>query len=350
MGSAESAFSESVELFQKGRHDEATIRLRQALDHNPEHLDSRLNLAYILSTEFQEHLEALYHYREVVALDPSFSPGHYNLAVILEQLHYDQEARSHYLRAVELDPSCVGAHLNLALMYKNVDKNYDLAEEHFRFAVESDPTDIRGLANLASLLQYQLKRPAEAIELYRQVLELDSEMVVAHVNLGILLSESVETRSEAETHFITAISLDSGFTDAHLGLARIVAMRGEVEEASKLCKQILADNPKDDNIHHEYALILANYQSKYESAAAQERDAIRLNPSNIESHVHLASLLFTRFLNDDEAADHLRIALDLDPSHQKARELLDVVLAKIASEQSDIIPPTVTVAPTQGIV
>ena len=53
MGSAESAFADGVDLFQKGKYDEALGRLRQALEHNPEHLDSHVNMAYLLSEHFQ---------------------------------------------------------------------------------------------------------------------------------------------------------------------------------------------------------------------------------------------------------------------------------------------------------
>jgi tetratricopeptide (TPR) repeat protein len=269
-------------------------------------------------------------------VDQDFAPANFNLAVLLERMHRYQEARSHYTHAAELDPKAVGPHLNLALIAKNVDHDYAQAERHLRTAMELAPDDVRPFANLASLMQFQLNQPDEAIDLYRKAIAIDSTLAVLHVNIGTLMSAKPETCTEAEAHFITALSLQPDFIEAQVGLANLIALRGEVEEAMKMVNTLLHDNPTSDAAHHALAVLLSTYAKKYETAASHEREAIKINPANVEARYCLAVLLFERFLNDEEAADQLNQILLVQPQHPRACLLLDKVKAKIASEQSDI--------------
>ncbi|MGD2069923.1 MAG: tetratricopeptide repeat protein [Gemmatimonadota bacterium] len=97
--------------------DEATHAYRRALELDPHHAESHLNLGRLLHEA--GHLEdAEAHYREAVAASPGSGLAWFNLGVALEDLGRRQRALEVYGRAVELDPELPAAHFNLARLYE----------------------------------------------------------------------------------------------------------------------------------------------------------------------------------------------------------------------------------------
>jgi tetratricopeptide (TPR) repeat protein len=86
---------------------------RRALELDPFHVESRVNLGRLLH-EAGHVRSAESHYRLALASAPANTTGLYNLGVALEDLGRDREAMQSYLAAIEADPEYADAYYNLA--------------------------------------------------------------------------------------------------------------------------------------------------------------------------------------------------------------------------------------------
>jgi tetratricopeptide (TPR) repeat protein len=96
---------------------EARAAYHHALDLEPGHVTSRINLGRLLHAE-GNLLGAEAHYREALRHDPRSGLGWYNLGVLLEDRGRPEEAVRCYEQAVHADPELADAHYNLALLYE----------------------------------------------------------------------------------------------------------------------------------------------------------------------------------------------------------------------------------------
>ncbi len=103
---------------------EARAAYHHALDLDPAHVTSRINLGRLLHTEGKLP-GAESHYREALRHDPGNALAWYNLGVLLEDLSRAAEAVSCYERAVRADPTLADAHYNLALLYERAGRKQD---------------------------------------------------------------------------------------------------------------------------------------------------------------------------------------------------------------------------------
>jgi len=99
--------------------DHAQRAYRRALDLDPDHFDSRVNLGRLLHE--QGNLRAAEaHYRLALASRPNDATALFNLAVCLEDLGATGEAIATYLEAVAADTACADAYYNLARLYETI--------------------------------------------------------------------------------------------------------------------------------------------------------------------------------------------------------------------------------------
>jgi tetratricopeptide (TPR) repeat protein len=93
--------------------DKAKDAYERALELDPKHVDSHVNLGRI---EHEEGAPAAaeQHYRTATTLDPENDVAWFNLGVALEDLGRLTEAMEAYRRALQLDPENADAHFNLS--------------------------------------------------------------------------------------------------------------------------------------------------------------------------------------------------------------------------------------------
>ncbi|MBI4442896.1 MAG: tetratricopeptide repeat protein [Acidobacteria bacterium] len=162
-------------------------------------------------------------------------------------------------------------------------EDYAAAAKILETYLEQVPEDYRAEFNLA--YAYSLTgRPAEAIAHYKKVLSREPELIAAHRNLGILLVEQ-QTAAQAEEH-----------------------LRFVVEK-----------QPNDATAIFYWAEALSALQRTAEARGAYER-VLGLDPDHVLAHLGAGKLLTE---TDPAAAEnHLRIALQKDPSLEEAQLLL----------------------------
>jgi tetratricopeptide (TPR) repeat protein len=92
---------------------------RRALDVDPEHFGTRVNLGRLLHEQGKLHA-AEAHYRLALGLRPRDSTALFNLAVCLEDLGRTHEAVQAYRRTIEADAECADAYYNVARLYESL--------------------------------------------------------------------------------------------------------------------------------------------------------------------------------------------------------------------------------------
>ena len=170
---------------------------------------------------------------------------------------------------------------------------------------EATPTPTRSPESLAT----------EAEELFKQ---------------GKLL-QSIEAYEEA----INASPQDPAL---YIALARIQVWAGQYEEAKANAENAMLLNPNSSMGYavHAWALDFLGGETNQAEALADIQTAIELDDRNAIAHAYYAEILIDTqlFENYDEAAEHSRVALSLDPTLMEARRARGYVLENIASEDN----------------
>jgi tetratricopeptide (TPR) repeat protein len=93
--------------------DHALEAYRRALDIDPDHFDTRINLGRLLHEQRRFHA-AETHFRLALSVRPADPVALFNLAACLEELGRTQESARAYRETIEADPEYADAHYKLA--------------------------------------------------------------------------------------------------------------------------------------------------------------------------------------------------------------------------------------------
>lgn len=220
------------------------------------------------------------------------------------------------------------------------------AEKFLREAIELAPSFAKPHEDLGTLLLEE-NRPDEAAEILRNATRLDPQAELAFFNLGralILLGQG----AEADKVFEASFELNP--ERKKLALAAEHHRNGQLEEAAKLYRDVLRENPKNvdalrllgaiaasqqrfDEAERRFrrAIVLApdfvraiidlgrllKEQSRYQEAIECFKKVNTLEPDNVQSHFQLASTLAPAALTYDAVAAYQRV-LELQPNHAGA--------------------------------
>ncbi|HEY6946446.1 MAG TPA: tetratricopeptide repeat protein [Candidatus Acidoferrum sp.] len=154
--------------------------------------------------------------QKVLAEEPNFAYGHFQLAYVYTALKKPKEARVEYERAAALDPKMSAAYVNLGILL--LDGREDAAAvAPLRKAVELLPAESRPRYLLAVALDRSGDR-AGAAEAFDALLHLDPNDINAIEYLGWSALRSGKP-AEAETRFRRAVEVQPKEPDGVRGLA-----------------------------------------------------------------------------------------------------------------------------------
>jgi len=259
----------------------------------------RINLGFALHADGR-YAEAEGALREAVRLEPTSAVAHNNLAACLAEQGKLADAVEHYRRAVEAarGPAHIRAlcHVNLAQVLGKLG-DHDAAVRELRHALRLSPTCTEARRALAGEFAEQ-ERYGDAEAEFREALRVNPRDDVAHNGLGAVLATQGRL-PEAIEHFQQALRIAPRFLDAHLNLGKGYASLGRVQSAME---------------HYRGAIAAALTDTREQKVATAE------------AHALLASLLLQAGAGQ-EALEHLRLALALDPGFPEARNSLARMLA-----------------------
>jgi protein O-mannosyl-transferase len=263
--------------------DEAMRHYREARRLDPNHEESRLNLAQY-HKDRGEWAEASTLLSEAVGLNPDRASSHYNLAVCLLNQGEVTPAVFHFHEVLRLERGPDGTRIpppEVAMVYFHLglcalrNGDLDVAAAHFAETLHWDPqiTEARQNLGLIALQQRQLGR---ATALLREVAERDPSCASYRLNLGTALVEQGDLSGAAES-FAAAARLDPGLAEAHLNLGIVRVLQGKGADAVDSLRRAVARQQDRANSHSELAHALTQVGLNTE-AAAEYKEALRLDP------------------------------------------------------------------------
>jgi tetratricopeptide (TPR) repeat protein len=239
----------------------------------------------------------------------------------LERSEHYQQAIPIYLGVLKQQPNCPEANIGVGRVYFHSGQ-YAEAAGSFERALEleprnpeivewlgksylraSEPQKVLELLNRedslaghfawAHLLRARAldaqDKPDEAKGELQRALDLDPHCPGAHFALGFIAWTTRDLKT-AEEEFRREITLDSRNDMAFFYLAETLEVQGKLEEARTVLKQ-MGGEASNTYFYHFGVGKLDERNRNFEAAAAEFRDAIRLDPKQAEAHYHLGVAL-----------------------------------------------------------
>ena len=150
--------------------------------------------------------------------------------------------------------------------------------------------------------------PDKAIESFRTAIELNPENPSALIKLGKIYS-ALGRKEEAEESYKAALALDP--IQEQLATATQLFARGEVEEAEKLCREVLKKKPDDVNGLVLLASIASKMEQKEDAIVLLER-AVELKPKFARAWADLAES-YSEIEDYGKALDAVQRVIQLQP-------------------------------------
>lgn len=223
------AYEQAVELQQAGKHGEALVYFRKAM----ETMDSpELHVAYGVSLHNAGQLDAaIAEYNKGIAKDSGNADYHYYVGTAYHQQNDLTKALAAYKKALSLMPSHEQAREMAASIEKNqaaqdlqkaIDafdrKNYGQALTHVNAVLARNGQDATAHYYKGLILEAQNKKPA-AIQSYREAIRYDGEFADAYYALGVALDDSRDSAG-AKNAFQKFVSIAGERDDDFVRYAR----------------------------------------------------------------------------------------------------------------------------------
>jgi predicted Zn finger-like uncharacterized protein len=268
----------------------------KALEIDPEHLDSQIELAGILLKEEGGLAKAE---RELVTIRNTFKDKmsrkqlgrvHYYSALIYRERNEQYKVVKELAAAIDSEPD--NFQYNMTLGEFHFEKHeFEKALEQFNLCLTNNPTEIRCHQNLGRT-ELVLNHPDKALFKLEEAAKIAPNSAETFYLLG-LTYEKLFSPDKALAMFEKAISLDPNgvpyYTSAAMSYLRQdnIAKAGEYIQKAKL---IHADSP----VVHNFLGQMHLHQNDVEKAIEEFLLATKADPTFIEAHLHLADTYRSR--------------------------------------------------------
>ncbi len=205
-----------LELYRRGRTEEAILHYREALRLSPDYVNAHVNLASALA-RLGKTDEAESHYREALRLRFSSPALRSSLAAVLFEQGRLAEAADEVSKALHEAPEDATVHRLLGAILARQDRGREAAAQ-FEEALRIDPRDAEALVNLGTLRLKEGDLPA-AESRFTAALEVEPDNVPANKNLGVILARQGRY-AEAAARFEEVLRVDPGDEGARKNLER----------------------------------------------------------------------------------------------------------------------------------
>ena len=267
-----------------GRHEEAVVEYRKALDQEQNYPEAWNNLGISLEA-LRRSDEAEAAYRKAIAARPNYAEAMGNLGNTLRALGRTEEAIAAYRESLARNPAAQRAPLGNALRKAG---RLDEAEAAFREDVARNPDSPEALNNLAAALG-ENDRAREAAELLPRATALRPDYPEAHANLGQVLQQ-LGRMEEAVAACERALELRPNYPEALTNLGNALRALNRLPEAERALRRALALRPTDVGCYNNLAIALQAQDRPMEALAVLDL-AVALDPDDPETHHHRAMLL-----------------------------------------------------------
>ena len=205
--------------------------------------------------------------QKVLAEEPNFAYGHFQLAYVYTALKKSKEAQAEYQRAAALDPKMSAAYVNLGMLLLD-NREEAAAVAPLRKAVELLPSESRPRYLLAVALDRSGDR-AGAAGAFEALLHLDPNDITAIEYLGWMNLRSGKP-AEAEARFRRAVEVQPKGADGLRGLAESLEAQKK-PDAVTAYRQYLELRPNDAEAHARFIRALMDQGQNDEALSELDR-------------------------------------------------------------------------------
>lgn len=195
--------------------------------------------------------------------------------------------------------------------------NLDSAAAMFEQAVKAEPSFALGFSALAEVdwAKYRLNHDSrwieEAEKNCRRAAELNHQLPAVYVTLARIHNGKGQYNLALD-EIQQALDLEPRDPDALLTKAAIFAGMGQDDNAEKIYKTAATLRPQNWNGFYELGAFYYR-QGRNAEAVAQFEHVLQITPDNALAHAALGGVL--QLLHKDEAEQHLKRSIDLQPSY-----------------------------------
>ena len=160
---------QAQEALSRGQYQEARQIYQQALGYRSDSPEIHYGIATVSFLLGDSH-SAMYHFKEVIRLDPLRAGAYINLGAVYNRLGNFEESLAILRRGIQLDGNRAEGYYNLALVYKQLGQ-LEMAINAYREAVRLNPRMYDAHYNLGNIF-FEKSQFGLAIAHYRQALEI----------------------------------------------------------------------------------------------------------------------------------------------------------------------------------
>jgi predicted O-linked N-acetylglucosamine transferase (SPINDLY family) len=276
--------------------------------------------------------EATSLYEKILADVPEQFDALHMMGVIALQAGRFEEAQSRIAAALRRNPEHAPALGNITAAYLR-NGQFDQALQWGQRALQADPESTDALINVGTTL-HEMGRFGEAAPILQQARDLSPNSALICNLLGSCLLKLGEARSAVEA-FEAATIASPNDADSWANLSTALNAMSEHEAALAAANKSIALRADSSSALAAQAASLLEL-GKVDEAIASYRDAVKHKPT-IQILCAFANALITSGLND-EAAECLRRAIDMDGANPSARWILAIsVLKPIYESHADVL-------------
>lgn len=178
---AQSALSNGLTLYQKGKYKEAAASFRQATALKPDYVDA-YNYMSLANQKLGKTTEAINAYKISLSLDGSQDAIHVALANVYSSVKKYEEAQKELKAGIRSNPTSQLVYYTLGLLQLQLGKNSE-AEASFRQTVRLVPNDGNAYYGLGAALNKE-GRNADAVTQLKKAMDLKADFAPAMAEMG----------------------------------------------------------------------------------------------------------------------------------------------------------------------
>jgi len=307
-------YVEVVEL-PAGKYRSAEGRLRAVLSSNPLLVEAWVMLGRVLVSEGRS-ADAVAVYREATGYRPDDADLQARLALLLAEIG-DPSAETALREAIRSSPA-KRADLRVSLGERLAARGqWDQARQQFEIAAETQAFS-EGNRNSRGMALLRLGRTAEAEALWEDLIRDRPEYGRAWLNLSSL---SIQRRDWPAVERFARAAVEreprspAAWNNLGIGLEEL----GRTAEAEAAYRRAAEVDANDWRALLNLGILLRK-SARYDEAAAAQQELLTRDPSNPGAHFELGMLYAGPLADVERAKAHLRMAIDADPNHPRARQ------------------------------
>lgn len=304
-------------LLNEGKHNEAILEYRNAIQKDPENANAYLGRGQCLIENDQKQ-DALSSFEKACQLDPKLQKGHLKISKILLNRGDVDKAFEHAETVLELNPNSPEAYL---LLGKCFAFNGDItsAKNHVDKAL-SFPIDDPKLFVMAASFYSRINEIHLSETIYKKALAIDPDLIDANTGFAYLHSSQGKFKL-ARQQLQVIFDKDEKNFKARVCLAEINVLEGNIQRGIDQYKEIgILDDESSELALIRQAELLINFGDS-DNGAKILRKILDNNPGNIKANLILANM-YLKLRLYSIAIEHVQNVLKKNRKQIHARIIL----------------------------